>query len=96
MLFWSTPQCTAVLAILRDVPNPVALFVRHAQALPEFELIRSLVDERPRDEDLTFDVLDTGFLLRWNELVADGSGPEELPPLRPQPFSHDAARGHIN
>jgi hypothetical protein len=96
MLFWSTPQCTAVLAILRDVPNPVAPFVRHAQALPEFELIRSLVDERPRDDDLTFDVLDTGFLLRWNELVADGSGPEELPPLRPQPFSDDADRGHIN
>jgi hypothetical protein len=85
----------AVLAVLRDVPTPVALFVRHAQALPEFELIRSILEDRPREEDLTFDVLDTGFLLRWNELVADGSGPEELPPLRRQPLSCDAGGGRI-
>jgi hypothetical protein len=85
----------AVLAALRDVPTPVALFVRHAHALPEFELIRSLVEEKPREQDLTFDVLDTGFLLRWNELVADGSGPEELPPLRRQPVSCDAGGGRI-
>ena len=82
----------AVLAILREVPNPLALFVRHAQAVPEFALIRSLVEERPREEDLAYDLLDTAFLLRWNELVADGSGPEELPPLRPRRVSSDPAR----
>ena len=71
----------ALLAILRDVRRPLELFLRHAQAAPDFAFIRSLVEERPRDEDLAYDVLDMAFLLRWNELVADGSGPEELPPL---------------
>jgi len=85
----------AILAILREVPNPLALFVRHAQALPEFALIRSLVEERPREEDLAYDVLDAGFLLRWDELVADGSGPEELPPLRPSRVPSDSARPGI-
>jgi len=73
----------AVLGVLRDVDNPLALFGRHAQANPEFALIRSLVQERPHD-DLAYDILDTAFLLRWDELVADGGGPEELPPLRPR------------
>jgi hypothetical protein len=85
----------AVLAILRDVLNPLELFVRHSQAVPEFALIRSLVDERPREEDLAYDVLDTAFLRRWNELVADGSGPEELPPLRPRPVSSVSAHPHV-
>jgi len=71
----------ALLAILRDVRRPLELFLRHAQAAPDFAFIRSLVEERPREEDLAYDVLDMAFLLRWNELVADGSGPEELPPL---------------
>jgi hypothetical protein len=71
----------ALLATLRDVRRPLDLFVRHAQAAPDFAFIRSLVEERPRDEDLAYDVLDMAFLLRWNELVADGSGPEVLPPL---------------
>ncbi|MBV9169613.1 MAG: hypothetical protein JOZ81_05985 [Chloroflexi bacterium] len=71
----------ALLAILRDVRVPWELFVRHAHAGPDFVLIRSLVQKRTREEDLAHDVLDTAFLLRWNELVADGSGPEELPPL---------------
>jgi hypothetical protein len=31
-----------------------------------------------------YDVLDAGFLLRWDELVAVGGGPEELPPLQPR------------
>ena len=71
----------ALLAILRDVRLPLELFLRHAQAAPDFAFIRSLVEERPRDEDLAYDVLDMAFLLSWNELVADGAGPEELPPL---------------
>jgi len=32
---------------------------------------------------VAYDILDTAFLLRWNELVAAGHRPEELPPLRP-------------
>ena len=73
----------AVLGVLRDVNTPLALFGRHAQANPEFALVRSLVQVGPHDE-LAYDILDAGFLLRWNELVADGGGPEELPPLRPR------------
>jgi len=71
------------LGILREVDNPLALFRRHAEAHPEFALIASLV-EATRHEDLAYDILDTAFLMRWNELVADGNGPEELPPLRPR------------
>ena len=73
----------ATLGVLRDVETPLALFRRHAEAHPEFALISSLV-HATRHEDLTFDILDTAFLMRWNELVADGNGPEELPPLRPR------------
>jgi len=74
----------ATLGALRDVDNSLALFRRHAEAHPEFALIGSLVRAIDHDEDLTYDILDTAFLMRWNELVADGSGPEELPPLRPR------------
>jgi hypothetical protein len=70
-----------VLGTLREVNEPIALFARHATAQPEFALVQSLVSTSAHSE-LDFDVLDTGFLLRWNELVADGRGPEELPPLR--------------
>jgi len=73
----------ATLGVLRDVETPLALFRRHAEAHPEFALISSLV-HATRHEDLTYDILDTAFLMRWNELVADGNGPEELPPLRPR------------
>jgi hypothetical protein len=80
----------ALLAILRDVRRPLELFIRHAQAAPDFAFIRSFVEERPHDEDLAYDVLDMAFLLRWNELVADGSGPDELPPLRSTRASSDS------
>jgi len=73
----------ATLGALRDVDEPLALFRRHAEAQPEFALITSLV-RAAGQEDLAYDLLDTAFLLRWNELVADGAGPEELPPLRPR------------
>ena len=71
-----------VLAILRDVDDPVALFGYHDRAHPELALIESLVSGTA-DAELNYDLLDTAFLCRWNELVADGNGPEELPPLRP-------------
>src|SRR2546425_11214749 len=73
----------AVLAALRDVSVPLALFRRHAQAHAEFQLILSVLgDDRP--PTVAHDVLDTAFLLRWTELLADGGGPEELPPLGAQ------------
>jgi hypothetical protein len=73
---------------LRDVHEPLALFRRHAEANPEFALIISLISATGH-EDLAYDILDTAFLLRWNELVADGNGPKELPPLRPRPATGD-------
>jgi hypothetical protein len=35
-------------------------------------------------------LVDSAFLLRWNEMAADGSGPEELPPLKPRRESTSA------
>src|SRR5215210_2683379 len=70
----------ACQAALRDVDQPVDLFARHATAVPEFNLIVSLVHDTP-GQDLAYDLLDAGFLNRWNELVAVVGGPEELPPL---------------
>ncbi len=72
-----------VLSLLREVDQPMALFGRHAAADPELALVKSLVAGGSH-ASLDFDILDTAFLLRWNELVADGNGPEELPPLRPR------------
>ena len=68
----------ALLASLRDVDEPTALFKRHAEAYPEFGLITSLVPTE-RQAVLAYEILDAAFLLRWNELVANGHGPEELP-----------------
>jgi hypothetical protein len=84
-----------VLATLREVDRPIALFQRHATADAELALVQSLVRGGPH-ADLDFDLLDAAFLRRWNELVADGGGPEELPPLpraRPDssPSQTDAA-----
>jgi hypothetical protein len=73
----------AVLGALRNVDQPLALFARHATADAEVALVQSLVQDQPRS-DLVYDILDAAFLLRWNELVANGTGPEELPPLRPR------------
>jgi hypothetical protein len=73
----------AVLGTLREVNDPVALFTRHADARPEFQLVLSLLsdDHRP---GLPHDILDTAFLLRWTELVATGVAPQELKPLPPR------------
>ena len=78
----------ATLSALRDLDEPLALFERHAKAHPEFALITSLVHATPR-ADLAYDILDTAFLLRWNELISDGTGPEELPPLQPRSVAPD-------
>ena len=73
----------AVLGTPRDLDDPLALFTRHANAQPEFQLIFSVVprDHRP---GLPHDILDTAFLLRWTELVASGTAPLELRPVPPQ------------
>jgi len=71
----------AVLAALRDTTDPLDLFFRHQHGEEEFALVSSLLgSDRSRDE--LFDLFDTAFLLRWQELTSDGQGPEELPPLR--------------
>ena len=85
----------AVIGVLRDVEEPMTLFARHALAHEELALVNSLVtDSSPAN--LTYDILDTAFLLRWNELVANGAGPEEVPPLRPRPGSADGPRSAAN
>jgi hypothetical protein len=71
----------AVLSAARDVNDPVVLFARHATAHAELALITSLIG-RTHHADLAYDVLDAAFLWRWNELVASGTGPQELLPLR--------------
>jgi len=71
----------AVLAVLRDLDEPKMLFRRHAQAQPEFQLVLSVLPDQYRP-GLAHDILDTAFLLRWIELVADGAAPRELGPLR--------------
>ena len=72
----------AVLATLRDVENPVDLFARHAQGQAEFQLIQSVLPAGHRP-GLPHDILDTAFLLRWEELAATGVAPHELRPLPP-------------
>jgi hypothetical protein len=69
----------AVVAVLRDTTDPLELFIRHHHGEEEYALVRSLAGERSTDDQL--DLLDSGFLLRWQELTRDGTGPEELPPL---------------
>ena len=72
----------AVLGTLRDVDDPVALFARHAHAQPEFQLVLSVLPDGYRP-GLPHDILDTAFLLRWQELAATGIALHELKPLRP-------------
>ena len=59
----------AVLARLRDMDEPLQLFARHATAHAELALVTSLVSGSAH-EALAYDLLDAGFLARWNELVA--------------------------
>jgi hypothetical protein len=69
----------AVVASLRDLDDPVALFARHAHAQPEFQLIVSVLPDGHRP-GLAHDILDTAFLLRWTELAASGAVPHQLAP----------------
>src|SRR5215831_17134319 len=79
----------AVLGALRDVDDAVALFARHGQAQPEFQLVLSILPDAYRP-GLPYDILDTAFLLRWTELVATGVAPLELKPLPPcRPCTND-------
>jgi hypothetical protein len=71
----------AVLARLRDCTDPIRLFGRHGAAAAEFALVATLLPEEGR-RALDHDLVDSAFLLRWNELTVDGTGPEELPPLK--------------
>ena len=71
----------AVVASLRDVDTPTGLFDRHAHAYPEFSLITSLLASDCHS-NLRYELLDSAFLMRWNELTTASGEPEELPPLR--------------
>jgi hypothetical protein len=70
----------AVLASLRDVDTPLALFACHAAAYPEFSLIVSLLPGE-RQAALRYEILDTAFLMRWEELTGGGNAGDGLPPL---------------
>ena len=72
----------AVLAVLRDTAEPLDLFERHHYGENEYEFVSSVAGARSNDELLN--LIDSGYLLRWQELTSDGRGPEELPPLRPR------------
>ena len=72
----------AVLAVVRDTTDPLALFTRHNNGEDEYGLVSSIAGVRSCDELLN--LIDSGYLLRWQELTSDGRGPEELPPLRPR------------
>ncbi len=73
----------ATLAILRGTDDPLTLFDRHVAPTAEFSLVARLLPHRG-PHTFHHDVVDSAFLLRWNELTADGHGPQELPPLTPQ------------
>jgi hypothetical protein len=81
----------AVLASLRDVDTPTELFDRHAHAYPEFSLITSLL-AHDRQSSLRYELLDSAFLMRWNELTTATGEPQELPPLRKLKTGNDAMR----
>src|SRR5262249_29873216 len=55
----------ATLAALRDVRDPFQLFARHAEAHPEYSLIRSLAPGDYEHDTLAHDILDAAFWLRW-------------------------------
>ena len=64
----------ATLATLRELRDPFQLFARHAEAHPEFSLIRSLAPGDYAHDTLAHDILDTAFWLRWNELTSSSAG----------------------
>jgi hypothetical protein len=82
-----------VLAVLRDTAEPIALFARHARAVEEFALLTSIAP-RDRRPSLDHDLLDTAFLLRWQELTTGAVRPQELPLLVPRSLGPGAASHH--
>ena len=72
----------AVLAVVRDTLDPIELFSRYHNGEEEAGLVTSIVGQRSCDDLLN--LIDSGSLMRWQELTSDGGGPEELPPLRPR------------
>jgi hypothetical protein len=82
----------AVLARLRDCTDLLQLVARHCSPEAEFALVAGLLCEERR-RPLDHDLVDSAFLLRWNELTADGTGPEELPPLTPRLASTGTPKG---
>ena len=64
----------ATLGALRDVRDPFQLFARHAEAHPEYSLIRSLAVGEYEHDTLAHDILDAAFWLRWNELTHGAVG----------------------
>jgi hypothetical protein len=82
----------AALARIRDCTDPFELVARHRSPEAEFALVASLLPEERR-RPLDHDLVDSAFLLRWNELTADGGGPEELPPLTPRRVTTDTPDG---
>ena len=72
----------AVLGIVRDTTDPLDLFARHGNGEDEYAFVVSIVGERSCNDVLN--LIDSGYLLRWQELTSNGRGPEELPPLRPR------------
>jgi hypothetical protein len=71
----------AVVAVVRDTTDPLELFDRHDNGANEYDLVVSIAGDRGCNDVLN--LIDGGYLLRWQELTAEGPGPEELPPLRP-------------
>ena len=71
----------AVIAALCDVDTPLELFARHAAAYPEFSLIVSLLPTE-RQSALRYEILDTAFLMRWEELTGAGNARDEFPSVR--------------
>jgi hypothetical protein len=72
----------AVVAVVRDSTDPLELFDRHNSGENEYALVVSIAGDRTCNDVLN--LIDSGYLLRWQELTVDGLGPEELPPLRPR------------
>jgi hypothetical protein len=69
----------AVLAVVRDTADAIDLFARHHNGEHEYGLVVSIAGERSCNDVLN--LIDSGYLLRWQELTSGGGGPEELPPL---------------
>ena len=80
--FLRTPRSTPSWLSSVNTADPLELFDRHENGENEYRLVVSIAGERTCNDVLN--LIDSGYLLRWQELTANGLGPEELPPLRPR------------